>query len=51
MDERYHRLWILAKERIARKAQANRFSDEKRELLHGLLVELDIMEAEAVLEE
>ena len=51
MDERYHRLWLLAKERIARKAHDHRYNDEKRELLHGLLAELDIMEAEAVLEE
>lgn len=51
MNETYHRMWILEKGRIARKLQKHMCSDEKRELLYEILVEMDLLEAEAVLGE
>ena len=51
MNEQYRRMWILEKEQIARKAKESGTDVRTRELLCNLLIEMDILEAEVVLEE
>ena len=51
MDDRYMRLWILFKEKVARRAKAaENFSTEQR-LYNDFLAELAILEAEVILED
>lgn len=50
MDDRYHRLWILFRERMARRAN-EAFSTEKKEMYDWVLEETALIEAEVFLEE
>lgn len=51
MDERYHRLWILFKSRIAKESKKEETYTSRKDVFAEVLAEMDILEADVMLGE